>query len=81
MDPLSLTLGLVTAFKEVYLISKFIYHTMASARHSDTERESLRKEFRLEFLYVQSFGRYFLKGKGILDDAELDPVRSFLNEI
>lgn len=73
MDPLSLTLSLITAFKEVYLVSKFIYHTMASARHSDTERESLRKEFRFEFLFVQSFGQYFLKGKGLVNNADQDP--------
>lgn len=74
MDPLSLTLGLITAFKEVYALSRCIYRACESARASDEEREHLRKILRFELLSVQSFGRRYLKKEIIIGDAGLDVV-------
>lgn len=72
MDPFSLTLGLITAFKEVYALSRCIYRACESARASDEEREHLRKILRFELLSVQSFGRRYLKKEIIIGDAGLD---------
>jgi hypothetical protein len=74
MDQLSLTLGLITAFKEEYALSRCIYRACESARASDEEREHLRKTLRYELLSVQSFGRRYLKKEIIIGDAGLDVV-------
>ena len=74
MDPLSLTLGLITAFKEVYLLSRCVYRACESARASDEERWKLRRDLRYELIYVQSFGRFYLKNNNVASDARLDDV-------
>lgn len=73
-DPLSLTLSLLTAFKEVYLISRCIYRACETAKASDEERTRLRKDIRFELLYLQSFGRYYLKNDGAANSTKLDAV-------
>jgi hypothetical protein len=75
-DPVSLTLALITAFKEVYLLSRCIYRACESAKASEEERAKLRQDLRFELIYIQSFGRYYLKSKSIADDDRLDKVRN-----
>ncbi|TVY88583.1 hypothetical protein LAWI1_G008339 [Lachnellula willkommii] len=72
MDPFSLTVGLITVFKEVYLLSRCVYDACRSARASDEEREKLRHDLRYDLLRIRSFGRYYLKNKEIFGDKGLD---------
>ena len=74
MDPFSLTHGLITAFKEVYLLSQCVYKACASAKASDEERKKLRQDFRYELVYVQSFGNLYLKNPGVTEDTKLEEV-------
>lgn len=76
-DPFSIAVGvagLYTAFKEMYLLGKCVYRACESARASDEERRKLRRDFRLQLVYIQSFGQYYLKNKKIADDIGLDTV-------
>ncbi len=73
-DPISvagISLAMVTILEDVYLVARFIYRSIDSAKHSEVEREELREEFEYEVLFLESFGRlYFSKG-GFIDEAEL----------
>jgi hypothetical protein len=68
------TIGLITAFKEVYLLSRCLYQACESARASNEESEKLRRDLRYELETVQAFGRLFLKNKSGINDAGLDAV-------
>lgn len=72
MEGVGIALAAFTAFKEVYLLSKFISRTIASAKHHQTERASLHVEFEIEFLYLRSLGRLFLQNDGVMNDHGLD---------
>lgn len=75
MDPFSITVGavgLITVFKEVYLLSRCIYRACESARASDEEREKLRHDLRYDLLRIRSFGRHYLKNKNMFGDPGLD---------
>jgi hypothetical protein len=78
MDVAGLSLAVLTAYKEVYLIAKFIYSTAASARNSESERRDLSVEFKYELLFLQSLGVVFFRGEGIMFDADLDQVSTFM---
>jgi len=80
-DPFSITIGLITVFKEVYLLSHCIYKACESAKASEEEREKLRQDLRFELLYIQSFGRYYLNTKSIANDERLDKVHLLMDPI
>lgn len=67
-----LGLACFTAFKEVYLLGKFVHKTIQSAQNSVRERDDLCKEFRHEMLWLQSFGRVYIQNNGVMDDQGLD---------
>jgi hypothetical protein len=52
MEPVGFTLGLITTFKEVYLLSRYVYEACKSARASDEECEKLRRDLRCELVFV-----------------------------
>lgn len=72
MSGFELGLAVFSAFKEVYLLSRFIYRTVGSAQHSITQRETLQTEFKIEMLWLRSFGRLYLQNNGIMDDSDLN---------
>ncbi|KAJ5754134.1 uncharacterized protein N7511_008287 [Penicillium nucicola] len=75
MDAVSLGLSVLTTFKELYLISKFIHRTFSSVKHSKTERENLEEDFLHELLYLQSFGQIIIMNDGLLMNGNLNSVR------
>lgn len=77
MDPFGLTVGvvgLITSFKEVWLLSRCLYRACESARASDEEREKLRKDMLYELDTLRSFGRFYLQNGSITGDERLDDV-------
>jgi hypothetical protein len=74
MEGAGLGLAVVTTFKELYLISKFIYRVIHSVRNSKTERQDLEQEFHLELLYLQSFGHLIITNDGIMKEGPLNTV-------
>ena len=75
MDPASLSLGVLTAFKEVYLVAKFVYKTAASAKHHSSEQRTTLAEFHYEFLYIHSFRQVLLLHKSkIVNEDQLNKV-------
>ena len=68
-DPFSI-IALIISFKEVYLLSKSIYEAFESARASEAERRKLQTDFRFEYVFVQSFGRFYLQRKAIESNGD-----------
>lgn len=76
MDPLSLSLGIITLFQETYLLVNYVYKIVNSAKDSDEEREDIASSMRWELLMLESFGRWFTRANGVVtDDIMLDEVR------
>lgn len=79
-DPISsfhLAISIIDAFKETYLVGKYIYVTIQSAIHEKQEREEVEHAFRVELLRLQTFGRWFCKHRGVIaHDSELDHARA-----
>jgi hypothetical protein len=74
-DPFSLSVGIITLFKETYLVATFIYQTVNSAKNSVEDRKDVISKMRWELLLLRSFGRYFSRTNGIVvNDAQLDEV-------
>lgn len=78
MDPISFALSVVTAYKEVYLVARFVYTTIRSTKeHQEEVRDLLSKYYR-EFLFLRTFGRIFVQRKGrVVQDPDLDAVRTY----
>ena len=78
MDPVSaigLACSIVDAFKDIYLIGRFVYRKIDSAVRHKAEVQTITEDFYLELLKLQSFGRWFEKSKGLItDDEDLDRV-------
>lgn len=80
-DPFSLTVGIITLFKETYLVANYIYKTVNSAKNSEEERKDIPSKMRWELLVLQSFERYFSRAHGVIvRDIELDEVSVFTIE-
>ena len=76
MDPLSISVAIITLFQETYLLISYVYRTVDSASHSDSEREDVAASMRWELLMLESFGRWFTKANGsVTDDSMLDEVK------
>ena len=79
MAELGLAISIIDAFKETYLIGKFIYKSVQSAIDEKSERQEIEDNLHFELLKLQSFGRWFQKTRGsITDDSEIDKVVPFL---
>lgn len=78
MEPVGLSLSVLTAFKKVYLLSKFIYNTLASVNNYKLEQQDLQFSFYHEFEYTRSFGRLFLQRQVQAKDVDLNAVSQFL---
>lgn len=75
MEPVSTVLTVVEAFKEVYLLAKFVYKTAQSASHFKEEEKALFDEFEGELLSLESFWAIFVKADGsLIEDDVLNPV-------
>ncbi|KAF2183705.1 hypothetical protein K469DRAFT_667957 [Zopfia rhizophila CBS 207.26] len=72
MEPASLALAAFTSFKEVYLVSRFVYRVNVSRRNATPERKLLQSKFRYEVLFLQSLGHCFFRSGDIVDNAELN---------
>lgn len=75
MDPLSLSLSIITLFQETYLLVRFVYKTVNSAKEADEQREEIASSMRGELLMLESFGRWFTRAGGVVTDD------SMLNEV
>ena len=76
MDPLSISVAIITLFQETYLLIRYVYKTVESASNSDSEREDVVASMRWELLMLESFGRWFTKINGIVtNDSMLDEVK------
>ncbi|OCL05378.1 hypothetical protein AOQ84DRAFT_366687 [Glonium stellatum] len=74
-DPLSLTIGIISAFKDAYFVGKYIYKTYLSAKNYDAEKQEFAQAFRHEVLFLGSFGRWFSNAFGkVTDEPELDQL-------
>ncbi|KAF3917108.1 hypothetical protein ABW20_dc0105087 [Dactylellina cionopaga] len=71
MEPVSLTLAVVAAFKDVYLVGKFIHKTACSVKSYFGEQDILHAKFKLELLHLRSFGRLLTRNDGNVIDDEL----------
>lgn len=68
VDPIntvSLAISVVDAFKETYLLGRYVYRTVHSAMNHKAEREELENDSHLELLKLQIFGRWF-KHSGVI---------------
>lgn len=75
ISTLSLAVSIIDAFKETYLLGKYVYRTVHSAMNHKAERQEIENDFHFELLKLQTFGRWFQKAHGIItNDAELDQV-------
>lgn len=75
MEPVSTVIAVVEAFKEVYLLAKFVYETAQSASHFQEEEKSLVAEFEIELLHLRSFWTIFTKADGsLIEDNILNQV-------
>lgn len=75
MEPFSLILGVVAAFKDIYFVSRFVYRTACSARHYREEQRELLIEFRHEFLYLITFWRVIVPDAGkVASEDQLSQV-------
>ena len=61
MEPTSLVFATITAFKEVFLLSRVIYRAAISGKHVLAERSDLHQEFYRELLFLRDFGVRFLQ--------------------
>lgn len=76
MDPVGFALGVIAAFKDIYLASKFVYDTVNSGLKYQEERQEVVKDLRREILFLRSFGRWFAESRGMVtNDAALNQVR------
>lgn len=78
MDPataISLAATVVSTFREVYVVARFIYRTIDHVKKSDSEQKDLQLEFMHEIYLLDSFGRLYLTSGGIMGNVELDQVR------
>lgn len=74
MTVISLVSTVASSFREVYVVARFIYRTIAHAKKSESEQKDMQLEFMQEIYYLDSFGRLYLTSGGIMGDAELDQV-------
>lgn len=72
---LALAVNIIEVVKQTYLVARFLYDTVNSAKHENEERNQISAEFRTELLFLASFERYFEKAHGaIAYDQALDEV-------
>ncbi|KAF2821236.1 hypothetical protein CC86DRAFT_111171 [Ophiobolus disseminans] len=69
-EPASLALAVLTTFKEVYLVCRFVYRVNVSRQNADPERRKLEQKFRYEILFLQSLGQYFVQAGSIVDNEQ-----------
>lgn len=75
MEPISTVVTVVEAFKEVYLLARFVYKTAQSASHFKEEEKSLLKGFEDELLHLRSFWVIFTRADGkLIEDDPLNEV-------
>jgi hypothetical protein len=71
MEPVSLAFATITVFKEVFLLSRAVYHIIKSSKHAVNEQNDLHIEFYHELLFLRDFGARFLQSSSA---QELDEV-------
>lgn len=82
MEPVSSVIAVVEAFKEVYLLTKFVYESAKSASHFQEEEKSLVAEFEIELLHLRSFWTIFTRADGsLIEDNVLNQVSCAYSEL
>lgn len=82
MDPYSLARGAFTAFKDVYLVSKFVYKTVKGVQQKDADWSELESKFQHEVAVVGYFGRIFLQNNGSMDeDIAIEASKIWLRDV
>ena len=74
MDGVSLSLQVISTFKELYLLSRFIVKKARSTKNWKAERENLEDEFKAEVIILRCIYRVFLQNNGLVDDEQLNEV-------
>ena len=74
MDDMSLSLQVISTFKELYLLSRFIVKKARSTKNWKAERENLEDEFKAEVIILRCIYRVFLQNNGLVDDEQLKEV-------
>ncbi|KAL1867076.1 hypothetical protein Daus18300_006475 [Diaporthe australafricana] len=80
MEPVSAVLTVAEAFKEAYLLARFVYKTARSTAQYQEEEKSLVAEYEIELLHFRSFWTVFTRADGkLIDDDALN--REWLQQI
>ena len=75
MEPVGLAASILTVVDETYVVARFIYRTVKSAKNADAELDNLMSSMRVELLFLRSFLAYFERARGsITQVADLDEV-------
>jgi hypothetical protein len=75
MDGVSASLTVISAFKEVYLLSRFVWKVASTAANGNPERKTLAAEFKIEVAHLKLFWWVFIKTDGhLVDDEHLNEV-------
>ena len=75
MEPVGLAVSILTVVDEIYVVARFIYRTVKSAKNADAELDNLMSSMRVELLFLRSFLAYFERARGsITQVADLDEV-------
>ena len=75
MEPVGLAASILTIVDETYVVAKFIYRTVKSAKNADAELDNIMSSMRVELLFLRSFLVYFERARGsITQIADLDEV-------
>lgn len=73
MEPVSTILTVAEAFKEAYLLARFVYKTARSTAQYHEEEKRLVSEFKYELLQVRNFWTLFTRADGnLIDDDDLN---------
>ena len=75
MEPVSTILTVAEAFKEAYLLARFVYKTARSTAQHHEEEKILVAEFKYELLQLRNFWTLFTRTDGnLIDDDDLNRV-------
>lgn len=74
MNAAALSLEVVSTFKELYLLSKFIVKKVRSAKDWKTEKQDLEDNFKEEVIFLRCIFRVFLQNHGVVDNEQLNDV-------
>lgn len=79
MEAAGLVFGVISVFKDGYLVARFVYNTINSGLKHEEERAEIAQKLRHELLCLQSFGSWLVDSRGrVTNDPTLNAVSPFL---